>query len=278
MQLKTHWITAADGVRLFVREFTPDASLPKRTLVWTHGIGEHGGRYDHVIERLTADGWRVLLGDLRGHGLSEGPRTYVRSFEDYVTDVEQIWREFGCDASRTALLGNSMGGLIAIRTLQISRRVQPRVVVLLSPLLGVGVRVPKWLVRLGRVLVPILPQARFRSRINPENMTHHPTFQQKRREDPLLQHSVTGGWYFAMRRALRAAHAEACRVDLPLLVMQGTGDQTVQPEQVAIWARETCSADQQVVYLHGQFHELLHECQWQETLAFLQRWLDDRVP
>ena len=86
-------------------------------MVIAHGFAEHGGRYASVAARLVTDGLAVRAPDHRGHGLSEGKRTGIVRFDDYVDDlttvVEQAREEWA--PRRVILLGHSMGGLIALR-------------------------------------------------------------------------------------------------------------------------------------------------------------------
>ena len=97
MRLEEVEVETVGNLRLYVRDFSPspgrlagrsewsgDAPLTgcsSRTLVWIHGLGEHGGRYLHLPEFLNERGWRIILIDLRGHGRSTGVRTHVRSFD-----------------------------------------------------------------------------------------------------------------------------------------------------------------------------------------------------
>lgn len=47
----------------------PDATF---LVLLVHGYGEHIGRYQHVAERLVAEGAVVVGPDHRGHGRSAG--------------------------------------------------------------------------------------------------------------------------------------------------------------------------------------------------------------
>ena len=61
-----------EGTRgaLSVRSWpNPDAD---HVVLLAHGYGEHIGRYEHVAERLVADGATVYGPDHLGHGRSEG--------------------------------------------------------------------------------------------------------------------------------------------------------------------------------------------------------------
>ena len=54
--------------------WTPDDGRAGARVLISHGYAEHGGRYRHVAERLTAAGLSVVVPDHRGHGRSGGGR------------------------------------------------------------------------------------------------------------------------------------------------------------------------------------------------------------
>ena len=121
------------------------------------------------------------------------------------------------------LLGHSMGGLVAVRAVQ-TRRVEPSVLALSSPLLGLKLRVNPLKSILGKILVRFLPTARFSNGIDPANMTRDSEFASIRRSDPLINKTVTAGWFFAMQAALVAARSDAPNVSLPVFAIQGAND------------------------------------------------------
>ena len=77
------------GIRIRYRTWLPEG-VPVGVVVIAHGFAEHGGRYRHVAERLVAEGLAVRAPDHRGHGLSEGKRTSVVRFDDYVDDLTTV--------------------------------------------------------------------------------------------------------------------------------------------------------------------------------------------
>ena len=91
MRLETEFVTTPDGVDLFVRSYCPEQLDPTRVLYWVHGVGEHGGRHEHVAGVLTQRGWRMIVADLRGHGRSGGVPTHIASFDQYIDDLALIW-------------------------------------------------------------------------------------------------------------------------------------------------------------------------------------------
>lgn len=80
-------------------------------VVLLHGFLDQGRSFLPVA-RLLADGYRVILPDHRGHGLSGhiGPGGYYH-FPDYVLDLVALLDRLGLD--EVALAGHSMGASIA---------------------------------------------------------------------------------------------------------------------------------------------------------------------
>lgn len=276
MQSRELSVTADDGTKLFVRRYAPDEGEAGRTLVIVHGASEHGGRYRHVAAEFVERGWNVVAGDLRGHGRSGGPRTHIAHFGRYVGDVLSVLDHLELGPQQTALLGHSMGGLVCIRLAQLHPR-RVSCLVALSPLLGVKVEIPRTTLAVGKMLSLVVPRWRFRSRIAPEQTTRNRDVLAERINDPLIHRSVTAGWFFQMKRALRAAWRDAHQLTLPLLVMQAGQDHIVDPAAAGPWLETSGSGDVTYRCLSDSLHELLNEPEWRGTAADIADWLHERV-
>ena len=68
----TQWLSADDGVKLFVRNWIPRPAVPPvppRAIVHIiHGMAEHSLRYERLALRLNTAGIVVWAADMRGHG------------------------------------------------------------------------------------------------------------------------------------------------------------------------------------------------------------------
>src|SRR5215213_7879284 len=93
---------------------------PHGTVVLVHGIGEHSGRYAHVIDALNRAGWSVFAYDQRGHGRSPGVRGVLPHPEALLDDLARVLD--GIHANKLVLLGHSMGGAVAARFVAEERR------------------------------------------------------------------------------------------------------------------------------------------------------------
>lgn len=99
-----------DGMRLYMKKDVPENS--KVICVIVHGLCEHQGRYDYLVGKFNAAGIGTYRFDHRGHGRSEGERTYYENFHDMIDDAKAI-----VDLAKAEnpdkpvfLLGHSMGG------------------------------------------------------------------------------------------------------------------------------------------------------------------------
>ncbi|MEE8338129.1 MAG: alpha/beta hydrolase [Dehalococcoidia bacterium] len=89
--------------------YTLSGAPEERTVVMLHGSTQHSPVWDGVVPLLS--GFRVAALDLRGHGRSERNGAYQP--DDYVSDVERLVEAL--DAPSTAIVGHSMGSLVAMR-------------------------------------------------------------------------------------------------------------------------------------------------------------------
>lgn len=270
----TEW-TARDGVPLTVRIWRPTGQV-RGSLLIIHGGCEHGGRYDHLRPLFQQAGWLVVLPDHRGHGRSGGVRTDVIDYHDYLQDLIGVQQRYCPNGRADVILGHSFGGLLAVRLAQTTS--PPRALVLTAPLLGLLHPVAWWKRAIGQVLVYVAPQTRFRTRINPRNMTRDPGFLEKRLADPLLQRSVTVRWFYAMQQAIQDAWQGLDKVTCPVLVLQGLADCTVDPVAVKKFVQARGTRPTLYREYPEHVHELLQESDWANIADTILKWLDEQVP
>jgi len=213
-----------DAHRIAAHLWVPTAA--RGTAVVIHGYYDHTGLYGHLVRHLIDRGLAVLAFDLPGHGLSTGAPATIESFDHYVNAFD------GCLAALEAhlpkpwcLFGQSTGGAVAMEWLLgkgLTRADTPFArVVLLAPL----VRPYAWgrnrvLYEVARLFVSERPRTFVANAENPEFLAF------LRERDPLQARVLPVQWVTAMVRWRR--RFERYRpTDIPLLVVQGHADQTV---------------------------------------------------
>jgi alpha-beta hydrolase superfamily lysophospholipase len=96
---------------------TWEAGAARGGIVLVHGYGEHIGRYEYVAKVLNDAGWNVYGVDHVGHGRSEGEPVMIPDFTPVVEDVHSVVlaAKAAHEGGPVAMIGHSMGGMIAVR-------------------------------------------------------------------------------------------------------------------------------------------------------------------
>lgn len=84
-----------------------------RTVVLLHGKNFSGAYWAATIRALTAEGYRVVAPDQIGFGKSSKPAAYQFSFQTLAANTRALLGSLGVE--RFALVGHSMGGMLAVR-------------------------------------------------------------------------------------------------------------------------------------------------------------------
>lgn len=84
-----------------------------KNIVLLHGKNFNGAYWKTTIERLTKNGFRVIVPDQIGFGKSSKPAHFQYSFQQLANNTKALLKSLGI--KRTAILGHSMGGMLATR-------------------------------------------------------------------------------------------------------------------------------------------------------------------
>lgn len=264
------------GLPIAHREWLPDGD-PIGTVVIAHGINEHGGRYEHVAERLVRDGWLVGIPDHRGHGLSGGRRAAVERYDDWITDLDGYIRGVLVDAPRPLfLLGHSLGGLIAtVYALRHQHSLDG--LILSSPAVMPPTDVSPAAMRAGRFLSRWMSNLPVVS-LHLDAISRDPAVVQAYRDDPLVHvgrmRARTGA---EALEAIAEVRGGIARLTLPVLLLQGTVDRLVDPGAAA-WVDANISSSDRTLHIYeGLYHEVFNEPERETVLDDLASWLKQRA-
>jgi alpha-beta hydrolase superfamily lysophospholipase len=73
----------------------------------------------------------------------------------------------------------------------------------------------------------------------------------------------------AMERVL----AEASKIRLPLLILQGAADKLVDPKGAQVLFDRVSSSDKTIKIYEGLYHEVFNEPEHDQVLADVEKWL-----
>ncbi len=255
------------------------AGPPRGVVLIAHGYAEHLGRYRDFIAHLVARGLAVAGIDHRGHGRSGGPRGHCRNVDEVVADLRTLvgMAEGSWPGVPRVLFGHSFGGLVAFVYL-LRHPDTVRAGALSAPALRVPDAVSRPLQLVARVLGRIVPGVAFASKLDERMLARDPGVGAAYVADPLVHRRATAGFYCAVLAAQAEAFANAGRLRVPLLVLQGDADRIVDPSGATDLAARLGKRAELVV-LPGYYHELLNEpaaarARVLELLdAWFHRWL-----
>ena len=274
--------TDAHGVRIHYTSWRVPDAIAVVQLV--HGIGEHIGRYDALIEALNGAGYSVWADDHRGHGKTgfeqhggdldrmglPGPGgmrasiAAVGQFTEVIRDAE------GGDVP-LVILGHSWGSFISQHLLNRHPDRYDAVVLTGSSWLQLGWTnsgdLNKRFARPGGTAMewisrdPAVPAA-----FEADPYTTSRTMQQ------------LYGWPQSLSLITRPS--KRIPSELPLLLLVGSDD-AVAGERGALallrdYVRRCRLVDAQLIVYEGARHELFNEFNQEEVRADLIRWLDER--
>jgi alpha-beta hydrolase superfamily lysophospholipase len=275
---RAHGVFAGvDELRLSYRRW--EGAETRAVLLVVHGLGEHAGRYDEFASRMAAYDIATFALDLRGHGLSGGRRGHVPRFDVYLQEVDRFRVEVeSLVGIRTPpfLLGQSMGGLIALRYLQeYGSRV--RGAVICSPWLATAMKVPRWKSFAAPLFARILPSLPFRHGIAPEDLSRDPAIVAAYRVDPLVHGTITPRTFAEVSSAMDLVQENRHTISRPLLLLVGGADRIVDSERAVGLGRDVVSKDAATHIFPEHLHELLNETDRTDTHRMVGEWIAARA-
>ncbi len=195
---------------------------PRGTVFVVHGYFDHVGLYGHLIRYLLGRALNVVAFDLPGHGLSDGERVTIASFDHYTEVLTGILARAAALPAPWHGVGQSTGGAILIKYLLDGEHPRPLDrIALLAPL----VHPRHW----GLNRLVYLASHRWRTAIDRKFMINSgdPEFLDFiQRRDPLQERHIPLEWIGAMKRWAEELHRLPPSPH-PVTLVQGDADTTL---------------------------------------------------
>lgn len=272
----------ANGVRLHV--VGKPVADPRGGVVIVPGFAEHAGRYVRLQTDLASRGYATFVIEARGHGASSGPRGHTPSWQalhDDLTAVVAVLEAERRLPARRALLGASMGGLLAAEWLPAHRGIFHGLV-LVAPFFAASKVLPPFKVALANAVSGVLPRLAQEHGNKGREMSHDETIVAGYDSDPFLVRVMTARYFTEMRAAqehVRAAVAggDGAILEAPVLLLHGAADPIASVDAAEKFMRVATVPGSEARIYPGMLHEPLNELERNRVLADLTRWLDRHV-
>jgi alpha-beta hydrolase superfamily lysophospholipase len=267
--------TSKDGLSLFGRAWISPSSQPKGSIHLVHGLGEHSGRYDHVGKALNNAGYHLASFDLRGHGLSEGPRGHAPGLPYLMDDI----RLFMVESSKLLgnsvpkfLYGHSMGGALVI-SFGLQNHSDFHGAIITSPWIKTTLAPPTAKVTLAKIMAAVAPGFTLKTGLDTDALSRNPAIVKAYRDDVYIHELITARLGLDILESGRMALENANQWEKPLLLMHGAADQITSPIASKEFAEKAGDSVEFILW-EGSFHELHNDFVSEQVIDRMIHWLD----
>lgn len=258
---------------LYYQCWLPEKS-PKAVLLVAHGLAEHSGRYKNLVNYFVPKGYAVYALDHRGHGKSEGMRSYVDRFSEYLADIKTFFDivHKAHKGAKVFLVGHSLGGTLAV-AYAVEHQQELAGVIMSAPSLVASPTVSPALLAIAGVVSALAPKMGV-TVLDASTISRDKAVVDAYVNDPLVYRGKiparTGAELANMWKKLPEKMPE---IKLPILIMQGTADQLADPRSSKLLYERVSSKDKTLKLYDGFYHEIFNEPEHKQVMADVAAWL-----
>lgn len=250
------------------------ARITNAALILVHGMGEHSSRYGGIFgPEFIENNISIITFDQFGHGKTPGKRGHNPGYNyllECITKVTAKAKAIFTDAP-LFLYGHSMGGNLVINY---ALRKNPSIkgVIATSPFLKLAFQPPSWKLKLGKILQQITPGATMKSGLDPKAISRNAEEVKKYITDPLVHDRISPNYTFPIMEAGKWAIENAGKLNIPLLLLHGTGDRLTSYKASEEFAKQ---GNKRVTLklFQGGYHELHNDLCRDEFLKTILIWI-----
>lgn len=256
------------------------AEKPKAALCIVHGFGEHSGRYEEAAKFFVANGFSVYAIDQFGHGKTEGKRGFSPSYEETLESVQGLIR-YAREQTKDVpvfVWGHSMGGNVVLNYL-LRRKPKVAGAIAGSPWLRLAFEPPKFKIALAKLMRNIYPAFAENTNLDATTISRDPEQVKKYQTDPLVHGQTTAGTFFETYEAGNYALEHASEIQVPLLLIHGSGDKLIDPKGSADFYVKAPKNIVNYKEYSGFYHELINEPEPDRTIVLndMLSWLNAQI-
>jgi alpha-beta hydrolase superfamily lysophospholipase len=274
MQTQTLQWQTQDGLKIFGQAWTPE-NTPKAVFCIVHGMGEHCGRYQNLLDVLIPEGYAVAGFDHRGHGRSEGQRGHTPSYNHLLEDIAVFLAQVDEQLPNLPkiLYGHSMGGNVV---LNYALRHQPKLkgIIASAPWLRLGFPPPKLQVALGKLVNQFWGNLSQPTKLEVTAISRDTAIVEAYKADTLNHGRITPRFFLSGMEAGEWAIAHAHTLALPTLLYHGTADRLTAPQGSEAFAEYAPKELLTFRLLTDFYHEGHHDTGKEQVFELLLGWLN----
>jgi len=262
---------------IYFQSWLPD-NPAKAVLLIVHGLNEHSGRYGHFSDFFVNEGFAVYGMDLIGHGKSDGTRSYVKDFTNYINDLILYLEKIKQlqPGSPIFLIGHSMGGLIGTLLL-IDHPGQVAGAVLSGSVVQLPDDVTPLFIALGKIVSLVFPKLGL-LKIDLSGLSRNPDVVQAYKDDPVVNSGkFTARVSAEMTRFFDREADDGSLVKDPVLILHGGSDRIVNPAcSHFLYALVSSEIKEKIIY-DSYYHEIYNDPGHDKVFEDVSSWINNQL-
>ena len=265
--------TGRNNFSLYRQAWLPDG-IPVAILVVVHGIAEHSSRYTNLVNYFVPKGYAVYSFDLRGHGKSDGTRSYIEHFSYYLDDVKTFCDLVGAENknAKIFMVGHSMGSTIAI-DYAIEHQNELKGLIVSGTTLKAGASVNKASILMAKILSVLMPTMGVMA-LDTNLLCRDKAVVAAYVNDPLVYTGkLRARWGIELMKTMTKLQSGMSELTLPILIMQGTQDRISDPSSSQMLFDGVSSKDKTMKLYEGFYHEIFNDPERQQVFSDMETWL-----
>ncbi len=269
--------TGRNNFSLYRQAWLPDAA-PKAILLVVHGVAEHSGRYMNPVNYFVPKGYAVYSFDLRGHGKSDGKRSYVERFSYYLDDLQTFYNLVRAENPNTEIfmVGHSMGSTISIDyALEHQRELQG--LIISGTTLKAGASISQAAIMAAKILSVIMPKMGVTA-LDSNGISRDKAVVEAYVNDPLnYTGKLSARFGVELLKTMGMLQKRLSEITLPILIMQGSQDRISDPSSSKMLFDGVSSKDKTMKIYEGFYHEIFNDPDRQQVFVDMEAWLKAHV-
>jgi len=265
------------GLKLYYQCWLPDKK-PKAIILVAHGLAEHSGRYKNLVDYFVPKGYAVYAMDNRGHGKSEGDRSYVDNFNDYLVDLKTFFDKVQKEnkGARIFLFGHSLGATIATAYAVEHQDELAGLIVSGSSLVPPPSVSPALLAMAG-ILSTLVPKMGV-TVLDASTISRDQSVVDAYVNDPLVYRGkIPARTGAELARMWKQLPDQMSSIKIPILIMHGQSDRLADPQGSKLLYERVGSKDKTLKIYDNCYHEICNEPERKQVYSDMEKWLTKHI-
>lgn len=265
-------VKSFDGTELYCVKDIPNDM--KAVVVIVHGVAEHLGRYEYLVNKFNDAGYGIYRFDNRGHGKSGGTRGHINDFNEFINDTDVIVNIAKKENPSLPIfmLGHSMGGFItASYGVKHGDKLNGQI------LSGAATNKLPFSLTLKSIKFPYIFKGVVPNSFS-KVICRDTEVVKNYEEDPLVLKETTLKFNteFA-KKGISWLSSNLSSYKCPCLILHGGDDRIVPKSCSQNFYDKISSTDKTLKFYDGFFHEIFNEKEKELVIEDVLNWLNKRI-